>query len=97
MGIPLSHGKKGEMLFLEQKGWEILEKAVFRKEGKRPQNQQPGSQVRKERRCGAKLGDTTDEREEHVILPKDRWFQLRAAHLLQTGTGQGASAQPPRG
>lgn len=51
-----SHGRK-EVPFLEQKGREILEKAVFRKEGERPQNKQTSSQVkRKERRCGAKLG-----------------------------------------
>lgn len=29
-----------------------------------------------------------DKKEAHVILPMDRLFQLRAAHLLQTGTGQ---------
>lgn len=51
-----SHGRKEVVSFLEQKGREILEKAVFRKEGERPQNQQTSSQVKKERRCGAKLG-----------------------------------------
>lgn len=31
-----SHGRKGEVPFLEQEGREILEKAVFRSEGERP-------------------------------------------------------------
>jgi len=56
---PHGHGREREMLFLKQKGRESLEKAVFRKEGERPQNQHTGSQVRrKERRPGAKLGVT---------------------------------------
>ena len=56
---PHGHGIEREMLFFKQKGSESLEKAVFRKEGERPQNQHTGSQVRrKERRPGAKLGVT---------------------------------------
>ena len=47
------------MLLLKQKGRGSVEKAVFRKGGERPQNQQTGRQVRrKERRPGAKLGVT---------------------------------------
>lgn len=54
---PPGHGREREMLFLKQKGRKSLEKAVFRKEGERPQSQHTGSQVRrKERRPGAKLG-----------------------------------------
>lgn len=94
---PPGHGRKGEMLFLEQRAGRVWKRLCSgrREKGHRTSKEQSGGKEGQETR--AKLGTRTDEREEHVILPKDRWFQLRAAHLLQMGTGQGAAAQPPGG
>lgn len=86
------------MSFLEQQGGQIPEKAAFRKEGERPKNQQTGRQVKSKGQgiSGQGWETWTDERGARDP-PKGQVVQLRAAHLLQTGTGQGALAQPPRG
>lgn len=85
---------QGEKPLLDQQGGESSERAV-RHEGERATGHQR-SEARWEGRGEAVELQMPPGEGGARGAPQGTWFQLGPS-LLQTGTGQGALAQPPRG
>lgn len=87
-----------EMPFLEQQGREILEKVVFRKKEKSHRPSKQISQVRREeRRSQDKAGRYRQTKGGARVPPKGQVVPAQGCTSPQTGPGQDALAQPPRG
>lgn len=86
------------MPFLEQQGREILEKVVFRKKekGHRPSKQIVRSE-KKRKDLRTKLEDIDRPKWGARDPPKGQVVPAQGCTSPQTGPGQDALAQPPRG